>query len=516
MTQGVKQRLIFTIFLAIFSLVFVLPTFIRSGLPDWWPASPLRLGLDLKGGSYLVMGVQTPEAVKSQLNAIASSTRAELKSEKIGLIQSKAQSIGDNHLVQFTLLGEKGVERLEQFIAKNYPELTKRNIETSGTRVIATFVLSPTKAAEIEKNAVLQAIETIRNRVDQYGVAEPTIQKVGEKGIMVQLPEITNIDQVKKTIGSVAKLEFRLVANPNTPEDTTITLPSRESGSSILQDEVVMAGDAISTANVQINPQTNEVEVSLRLNSVGKSTFAHITSENVNRQLAIVLDGVVQSAPVIRSAITGGEAQISGSFTKEEAHRLAVVLRSGALPAPLTFEEERTVGASLGADSIHKGVVASLVGSIVVIIFMCVYYKKAGIMAVGCLVLNILLLLALLSMFRATLTLPGLAGLALTVGMAVDANVIIYERIKEELKLGVTRDAAVEAGFLKAHWTILDANLTTLLTGIILYMYGTGPIKGFAVTLSLGILTTIFAALFLSKLGFAVCPMVNKDRKLSI
>ena len=527
MTSGQQQRVGISIVLIVASIIILVPTFMRQGVPTWWPSSPIRLGLDLRGGSYLVMSVKTPEAVKSQLNSMATTARAELKNEKIGLISARSvstapASAGENgeatsgHTIEFTLLGNKGVDRLDDYMAKNFPELTKAGTQGGETRSTVTYRLAPAKAAEIEKNAVSQAIETIRNRVDQYGVAEPTIQRVGEKGIMVQLPEITNLDQVKKTIGSVAKLEFRLVADANKSVDETVTFNTRDRGVLRLEDEVAMSGDAVQNANVNINPSTNEIEVTLTLNSIGKGTFAHITSENIKRQLAIVLDGVVQSAPVIQSAITGGVAQITGNFNQEDAHQLAVVLRSGALPAPLTFEEERTVGASLGADSIKKGIFACLIGAAAVVVFMLFYYKRSGVLAVGCLVLNIAFLLALLALMHATLTLPGLAGLALTVGMAVDANVIIYERIREELRVGATPRAAIEAGFDKAHWTILDANMTTLLIGIILYILGTGPVRGFAVTLSIGIVTTVFAALFLSHLGFQVFGLKNKKGELSI
>lgn len=513
MTRNQKQRVWFIVALTLLSVLWVAPTFFEEHLPESWISDPIRLGLDLKGGSYIVLGVETQEAVKSQLGAIAGSIRSDLKKEKIGLIRAKQR--GEN-AIEFTLLGDRGVAKLDEYIRENYPELTKSDTQAGGSRSIIRYQISLQKADEIEKNAVTQAIETIRNRVDQYGVAEPTIQRSGLKRIMVQLPEITNIDAVKSTIGSVAKLEFRLVADPNKPADETVTAKSREGGQLLLEDEVAMTGDAVQTANVEINPGTNEIEVTLRLNSIGKSTFGRVTKENVGRQLAIVLDGIVQSNPVIRGAISGGIAQITGGFTREEAHRLAVVLRSGALPAPLTFEEERTVGATLGADSINKGIKSMLIGSVVVVLFIVLYYRKSGLLAVGCLGLNIVFLLALLSMLDATLTLPGIAGLVLTIGMAVDANVIIFERIREEVRVGATAKASVDAGFLKAHWTVLDANITTLLTGLILYGFGTGPIKGFAVTLCLGIITSVFTALFVAKVGFSVFRLRNSEGGLSI
>lgn len=513
MIAGQKRNVYLILGLIVLSAAVLAPTFLRDSIGEKWISSPMKLGLDLKGGSYLVLGVQTEEAVKSTLATIASSVRSEFREEKIGLVRAKQS--GDRSVV-FTLLGDRGVERLTSFMAENYRELGAPEVTNEGAQTLVRFSISDVRSEEIKKNAVLQAIETIRNRVDQYGVAEPTIQRTGEERIMVQLPEVTNVDQVKKSIGSVAKLEFRLVANPGTPADQTVTRKTREGASLVLEDEVAMSGDAVETATVDINPQNNGIEVSLKLNSTGKAVFARVTRENVRRQLAIVLDGVVQSAPVINDAITGGTAVISGGFTREEAHRLSVVLRSGALPAPLTFEEERTVGASLGADSIQKGVLSMVVGALAVLVFTPLYYRKAGLLAVGCLAVNMLLLLALLAWMQATLTLPGIAGLVLTLGMAVDANIIIYERIREELKLGATARAAVEAGFEKAHWTILDANITTMLTGIILYSFGTGPIKGFAVTLCLGIVTSVFAALFVGRVGMAVFSLKDRNGALSI
>lgn len=519
MTSSQKKRVYFILGLVLLSLILIAPTFIKSGLPEIWPDTPIKLGLDLKGGSYLVLGVKTEEAVKSQLASIAGSIKSELKSKKVGIIRAKQKGERMIAIQLLKLSGDRGKEnlaKLDKFMREDFPELTKVDTEKGESRITINYQMAEATAAEIKKNAVIQAIETIRNRVDQFGVAEPTIQRIGVAQIMVQLPDITDIDAVKATIGSVAKLNFQLVADVNRNVDETVELKTRDGGRIRLEDEVLMTGDAIHKANVEINPQTNEIEVTLRLNSFGKNTFDRITGDNVGKQLAIVLDGVVQSSPVIRDRISGGIAQITGGFTRDEAHLLAVVLRSGALPAPLTFEEERIVGATLGADSITKGVHSMLFGSILVIIFTVFYYRKAGMLAVGCLILNVLFLLALLSLLGATLTLPGIAGLILTVGMAVDANVIIFERIREELRIGATPKAAIEAGFLKAHWTIMDANITTLLTGLILYGMGTGPIKGFAVTLSLGVLTSMFSALFVARVGFSVLGLRTAQGKLSI
>jgi preprotein translocase subunit SecD len=275
-----------------------------------------------------------------------------------------------------------------------------------------------------------------------------------------------------------------------------------------------MTGDAVKTAFW--SSPAGQVEVMLNLTPDGARTFGRITSENVGRNLAIILDGVVYSSPVIRDAITGGQASISGGFTVAEANELAIVLRAGALPAPLVVMEERTVGPSLGKESIEKGVFAILIGSLAVFLCMAVYYRKAGLVANGTLILNILFVVALLSAFGATLTLPGLAGLALTVGMAVDSNVIIFERIRDELRNGASRDAAVHGGFDKAYSAIFDSNLTTFLSAMILYYFGTGPVRGFAVTLSIGVITTVFCAVFVSRLAFDTWKLKSGERALSI
>jgi preprotein translocase subunit SecD len=377
-----------------------------------------------------------------------------------------------------------------------------------------TYEISEQRALEIQKEAVEQAIEVVRRRVDQYGVAEPTIQRSGEDRILVQLPDVTDLDVVKSTIGKLAKLEFRLVDEGSSRGYVERRMKS--GGTLRLEDQVLITGREVKAARIEIDPQTNEMSVSLEFNPTGTELFGRITADNVGKRLAIILDDVVYSDPVIRERISGGRASISGGFSKQEAHQLAVVLRSGALPAPLTFVEQRIVGASLGADSIRSGLVATAVGALLVVVFMVAYYRKAGGQAIICLALNLLFLLTILSIFGATLTLPGIGGLALTIGMAVDANIIIFERIREELRDGAGIRAAIDAGFEKAHWTILDANLTTLLTGIILYSFGSGPVRGFAVTLSIGIFTTIFAALFISRLLFEILNTTDRQGRLSI
>lgn len=510
---SLKSHGIFLSLLTVFLLAVLFPTFYPEKVPAGYPFKKMKLGLDLRGGSYLILGVKTDEALKSHLASLATNLRGELREKKLGIL--RARQIGLNQ-IQIQLASVNSIASVKDYLKLNYHELELEREGLTPDDPTLVYKISSIAEKEYQKNAVTQAIETIRNRVDQFGVAEPTIQKSGEDRLMVQLPEITNIEEVKKTLGSVAKLDFRLVANESTPASATITLPSKAGGNVTLEDEVLMSGDAIENAQVDVDPRTNEIEVSLKLNSFGAQTFGRITSENQGRNLAIVLDGRVQSYPRINEPIREGRAVINGGFTKAEAKQLSIVLRSGALPAPLTFEEERTVGATLGADSIKKGVNASLLGSAVVLIFMIFYYKKSGILAVACLILNILILLASLSLLGATLTLPGIAGLALTVGMAVDANVIIYERIREELRSGASISSAVSSGFERAFVTIVDSNVTTLLTGIVLILFGTGPIKGFAVTLCIGILSSMFCALYANKLGFETFELRNSKGKLSI
>ena len=517
--SGMKRNeIIILVASVIFSLALLLPTIsamtgAQLELPKWWPAKKVRLGLDLRGGTYLVLGVQTQEAVKSQLNAMSQAIKSDLQKERIGVVRTRVTS---DRSVQVVMLGEKGSDQLDAYIRKNFPQLSRAETSNDGGQFLVTYRLPEQQAKDIEKNSVDQAIETIRNRVDQFGVAEPTIQRSGDKRIVVQLPDVTDIESVKKTIGSVAKLEFRVVADESRGSGDVRQIKFRDGTTLAVEDEVKMTGDAIETAGVEISPRDNQIEVTLKFNPLGAQIFDRVTAETVGKRLAIILDGIGQSAPMIRERISGGSAQISGGFTTEDAHRLAIVLRSGALPAPLNFDEQRTVGATLGADSIHKGLQAAAIGCAIVVAFIMFYYKKAGVLAVGCLLLNLIWLMACLVMFGATLTLPGIGGLALTVALAVDSNIIIYERIREELRNGATSRAAVEAGFDRAHWTILDANITTLISGIILYNFGSGPIRGFAVTLSVGIITTVAAALFASRLGFSVFQLKDKKGNLSI
>lgn len=518
MGTDLKRRIGIFVVVMIAAVAFLGPTISCIG-NDSWPkcpkpegptfSKPISLGLDLSGGVYLLYEVQVREAVKSRLQSMSTSIRSDLRKEKVALRSAK---VSDTHEVEFKFLSANGAEKGRNLISNEYSTLKYRREASEGNYKILVFGIEESHANEIMRTSVDQAVETIRNRVDQKGVAEPLIQKiVGKNRIALQMPGETDIESVKKIVGSVAKLEFRLLPVGEGTESKV--LKDRQGVTVRVEDEVRMTGDAVESASV--NMFEGQVEVSLNLTTQGGRTFRKITTDNVGRQLAIILDNVVYSSPRINEPIPGGRASISGGFSWKEAQDLSIVLRAGSLPAPLKELESSNVGPSLGEESITRGVSAIFFGFILVVVFMIFYYKKSGLIAVGTLAVNILLVLAGLSALGATLTLPGLAGLALTVGMAVDANVIIFERIREELRAGASRDSAVISGFEKALSAIIDSNLTTLLAGIILYYFGSGPIRGFAVTLSIGILTTIFCATFVSRLAFDYFPLKGKD-ELSI
>jgi preprotein translocase subunit SecD len=390
------------------------------------------------------------------------------------------------------------------------------------------------KAAQyIREQAVTQALETIRNRVDQFGVAEPEIVPKPGGRILVQLPGIKDTQRAVGIIGKTAQLEFKMVddtVDPLNATKGTITPGSelnyiygreRSTGRAnkelvVIRSRACMTGETIADARVHLDSQNSEPYVSVSFNDIGKRQFADLTSRNVKKRLAIVLDGKVQSAPVIQEAIIGGEARITGDFTMEEARDLAVVLRSGALPAPVKILEERTVGPSLGRDSINQGLLAALVGGLAVFLFMLAYYRLTGLAAVVAVLLNIAIILAVMAVMQATLTLPGIAGIILTIGMAVDANVLINERIREELRLGKSPSAAVEAGYSRATVTIFDSNLTTAIAALVLYQFGTGPIKGFAVTLTIGLASSMFTAIVVTRLMFDYVLARYRLKSLSI
>lgn len=491
---------------AIFCL---LPTFIRDEFfSSKWVTKPIALGLDISGGVHLVYTVQSDEAVKSKLQGNLNAIRGDLRGKKIAVSQSQ---ITKDNVLEVVLLTDSFVDQAKALIEEKYKELLLTGQQTENGKPKLLYSFPPKIAQDTEHQAIEQAVETLRNRVDQYGVSEPIIQRSGDKRIILQMPGVSDVESVKKMVGKVARLEFRLVPQgAGTAGVGKVTLKDRQGNPVVVEDQAQMTGDAVKNALVNFD-QTGQVQVILQLSTSGTQTFGRITSENVGRELAIILDNVVYMHPRIESAITGGEATITGQFSMEEARQLKIVLKAGALPASLKVEEERFVGPTLGKESIFKCVLAMSVGFIAIVLFMMVYYKKAGVVAAVALVLNAFILVAALSLFGATLTLPGIAGLALTIGMAVDSSVIIFERIRDEIRLGAGRDIAVDSGFSKAFGAIFDANVTTLLAGTVLYYFGTGPIRGFAVTLCLGVLTTLYSAVVISRLCFDYFELKGKN-----
>ncbi len=506
--------------------VYLLP----SLKPELWPHKQINLGLDLQGGMHLVLEVESGKAVESTVERISQEIREQLKKKRIRQV---AVDRVKGTRISIRINNADKIAAVKKLLDDDFPDL--RLLSEPGTGGGDTIMLDlPDKSQEhIKKMAVDQALETIRNRIDQFGVSEPDIRRQGENRILIQLPGIRDTERAKELIGKTALLEFKLVDDTHSvqaalkgdiPPGREILYKVDEDPQTqrtirtpfLLKKRTLLTGAYLTDARVQIDSQFNEPYVSINFDKKGARIFERITAENVNKRLAIVLDNNVYSAPVIQEKIAGGQARITGNFTTEEARDLAIVLRAGALPAPVKILEERTVGPSLGADSIRKGLISMLIGGILVVVFMVLYYRMSGLIADVALALNILLIGAGLAGFQATLTLPGIAGIILTIGMAVDANVIIFERIREEIAVGRTPRAAVEAGFNRATLTILDANVTTLIAAVVLFQFGTGPVKGFAVTLSLGVIASMFTALILSRQIFDFLLQKRRVKSLSI
>lgn len=504
MNSSLKQRLFTLIAVTVLALLMLVPSVFRDDMKTGWFTKPLSLGLDLSGGVHLVYEVISEEAVKGYLQTVANNARAGLRGEKIAVWTSKA---ADNNSVEVVVVSSAHTEKAKTYIADNFKFLNFKEQSEDAGKPKLIYGITEEQTLKVKQDAIDRAVETLRNRVDQFGVAEPLIQRTGDKKIQLQMPGFSDIERVKKVVGSVAKLEFRLV--PTSESANSITLKDRNGATVKVEDQVLMSGDAVDTAQVDVG--SGQVEVSLALTTQGASIFRQITTENVGRELAIILDGVVYSSPRINEPIAGGRASISGSFTVEEGDTLSRILRAGALPAPLKVVEERTVGPTLGKDSIKSGVFAILGGFLAIMIFMVFYYKKSGVIAVFGLILNMVLILAVLAFFGATLTLPGLAGLALSLGMAVDSNVIIFERIRDEIRNKITKHLAISSGFDKAYSAILDTNVTVFLSALILYVLGTGMIRGFAVVLATGIVTTMFSAVFAARVAFDLMDLKGKE-----
>ena len=513
MGSEIRQRLIIIAVVLAVAILFLVPSVMKfSGLevPKVISRYAISLGLDLSGGVNLVYQVQAIEAVKSRLQNSAISLKKEFKEAKIAAIRVRVNEQGQ---LEAVFLTQTAADAGKTKILEGYKDLTFVRQDSDEGKVKLLFGVTDKVSADIQLSAINQAVETLSNRINNFGVTEPLIQRVGNDRINLQMPGVQDVQTVKQMVGKVAKLEFRFAPRPGA-EGSKLTLKNKDGTSQDVEDEVAMSGDAIDSARATIHE--GQVEVSLTLTTEGGRTFRRITSDNVGRQLAIVLDNIVYSAPRIDSAITAGQAVIHGGFTFEEADQLAKVLRAGALPAPLIVMEERVVGPTLGQESINKAVMAIALGMFAIAVFVSIYYKKSGLVALLSLVVNILIMLAALAAFGATLTLPGLAGLALTIGMAVDSNVIIFERIRDELRLGAGRDVAVKSGFDRAMSAIMDSNITTLITGVILYICGTGAVRGFSVTLCIGVITTVFCATYFCRTLFGVFELRDSKKPLSI
>ena len=503
---------------ALVIMLFAVPNFLPAGtLASWpkWAQRHIVLGLDLQGGSYILLQVDTNAVRKDRLEALRDDVRRVLRDARIGYtgllvrgntvtVTIREQNRYDEALTKLRALNQPlgGVLSATGHTSLDVTEAANRTIR-----------LTPTEPAILERvrQAVGQSIEIIGRRVNALGTVEPLIAREGNDRILVQVPGLQDPTRLKELLGKTAKLDFRMVdtavspeqaqAGSLPPEDELLHGTGREANQTyVIQKHVLVSGGDLTDAQPGFDQRTSEPVVNFRFNTSGARKFAEATQQNVGKPFAIVLDNQVISAPVIREPILGGSGQISGSFTVQSANDLAILLRAGALPAPLTVVEERTVGPGLGADSIRQGKISSYVGGAMVVLFMMVTYGLFGLFANIAVAVNVAMIFGVLSMLEATLTLPGIAGIVLTVGIAVDSNVLVYERIREEVRAGRSPINAIDAGFSRALATILDSNITTFIAAAVLFYIGTGPVRGFAVTLGVGIITTVFTAFTVTRL----------------
>lgn len=578
MPSSWKWKVILLAFLTLFAVYTLVPTFagfkeisdkcLEEGKPLPWyfeifPAKWINMGLDLRGGIYLEFEVELSKAIENKVDSMVSDLQRIFKDENIQVKEVRQDA--SNHTIVITAASDAELQRALEFMNKNWSDTVVKKSATNTPEPTLVMALTDKYHDYMESQISRQALEKVRNRIDRYGVAEPSIQRLGSNRIAVELPGMKDPDRAIGIIKKAGQLEFKIVnttiqtpelqkliaeakkANEipddysiktvarvnealkgKLPQDTEIAFETQMDPVTkkitggipyLLDRKAEVTGDMLK--NTQVNVNNNEPYVSLSFDAVGTQKFGETTTKNVGKQMAILLDGTVTKAPVIREPITGGQAQITlgyGNYTDlmKEAEDLSLVLQEGALPAQLTEATKTIIGPSLGSDSIHKGVWAAIVGTLIVIIFMIVYYKFSGFLADFALIFNFLFLLAALALFQATLTLPGIAGIALTFGMAVDANVLIFERIKEELSLGKTIKAAVDAGYNNAMRAIIDSNLTTLIAAVVLYQFGTGPIKGFAVTLIIGIVVSMYTAIICTRMMFDWLIIKRKVTHISV
>ena len=514
--------------LCVLGLAFTMPNFLSKetaeGLPDWLPHKQVNLGLDLQGGSHLLLEVEAEVVVKERLDTLVDSVRPALRGKRIGY-----RDLGERNNAVTVTIRDPG--QMDLAVA----EIKKLAVPVQGNTVIGvaggrdlevevvngnqiSITLTEAAIRERRSSAIKQSIEIVRRRIDELGTREPTIQRQGDERILVQVPGLQDPERLKAILGKTAKMVFRLVdvttspaeimAGARTPPGSELLESDerRPDGSPanmyVVRKRVMVSGDTLVDSAATF--QDNQPVVSFRFDSVGAKRFGDVTAKNVRKPFAIVLDRRVISAPVIREPILGGSGIISGNFTTQETQDLSLLLRAGALPAPLKILEERTVGPALGADSVAAGKIACIIAFVAVMVFMVLSYGVFGLMADLALLINLFLIMGALSLLQATLTLPGIAGIVLTIGMAVDANVLVFERIREEVRTGKTPFAAMEAGYQRAIGTIFDANITTFIAATILFVMGSGPIKGFSVTLGIGILTSVFTAVVVTRLMLVI------------
>lgn len=518
---------------------------VREKFPPFLPSRTVNLGLDLQGGSYLLLELQFDKYFHEQITALLDDVRMELLKKKIGY--KSLEVIGDKvRVVALPSISNKAADTLDELQKKAASSFEVSSLSRSGVRKfnvaiegLETKNIAPdayeigfSSAAINEKRIQLlqQSIEIVNRRVNETGTREPIIQRQGDSRIVLQVPGLQDPERLKALLGKTAKMTFHLVDESvdirsammgKAPRGSRIVYgDDREGGKDkipyVIESRAILGGEMLVDASASFDSQTNEPDVSFRFNTTGAARFGDITSKNIGKRFAVVLDDKVITAPVIRSAILGGSGIITGNFTTESANDLAVLLRAGALPAPLKVIEERSVGPSLGADSIDAGKRASLLGVALVVGFMLINYGIFGIFADIALLFNLVFIMGALSLLQATLTLPGIAGMVLTLGMAVDANVLIYERIREEIRIGKSPFAAIESGFRVARRTILDSNVTTLIAAILLFYFGTGTVKGFAVTLAIGIIASMFTAILLTRLMVAIWMRRTRPKTVPI
>jgi len=512
-----KLRIVSILLISLFFIILASSNLFKfkSSLLD----KKINLGLDLQGGSYLLLEIDNTPVIEQKLQNLTTTLRNYFKDKNIKIKNLKlfdqkiSFSVDENY--KQTILDE--FNNQESDFNPYYPRFKSHQLDLIEENDIFFVSYSDQGLIKLKTSSQDQALEIVRRRIDEIGTNEPNILKRGNDRILVELPGLDDPMRIKSLLGKTANLTFRFVTNNQEDSFGTEKLKYEDnSDEAIVSKRIILSGDNLLDAQPRMNSETNETVVSFTLDRVGAKRFGKATSTGIGKQLAIVLDGKIISAPVIRDTIASGSGQISGGFTFQSATDLALLLRSGALPAPLNIIEERTVGPDLGQDSINAGMIALAIGFLLVILFIFIKYKIFGLITNITLIINLFLLIGILTIFEATLTLPGIAGIILTVGMAVDANVLIFERIREELKTEKSLIHAFDTGYTKAKITVLDANITTLIAAMILFAFGSGPVKGFAITLGIGIITTLFTAYFLARHLTSLVVLNAKNNEIKI